>query len=173
MDRYFNIGAKYDIIGRVINGREVVAYIVKDKLTESEQVLEKGILEQLALNKQIYNCAAQLYNNTVVLKGINCKISQLPKYSSDDLSLIIDEPKELVQPSWRLVGKVQHGRRVTAYMLVSLLDSKTLIKLSKEEVLNLAKDGHIANAKVQRNGKSLMLRGTPGNDISQLRLFQE
>ena len=58
-------------------------------------------------------------------------------------------------------------------MLVSLLDSKTLIKLSKEEVLNLAKDGHIANAKVQRNGKSLMLRGTPGNDISQLRLFQE
>ena len=91
----YNVGAKYEIIGRIQHGTSVMAYMIKDRVESSTSIIEKGIVEQLALNKQIYNCNAQLYGNIVNMKGVNCKLNQLPKYTeSGDLVPEEEKPKK-------------------------------------------------------------------------------
>lgn len=168
----YNIGARYEIVGRMLDGTHVMAYLIKDRLSQNEIRLEKGIVEQLALNKQIYNCNAQVYNNAVNLKGINCKISQLPKYDDDGNIIPKEPPKLKIIPNLKLVGKVQSGRTISDYIVVSLSDESTLMKIPKDAVLLLAQEGRITNAKVQYNNGKLMLRGKDGRSLAKLALYR-
>lgn len=166
----YNIGAKYEIVGRVQHGTAVIAYMIKDRTNESLTMTEKGIVEQLVLNKQIYNCTAQIYNNIVNLKGINCKLNSMPKYN-DAGELIIEEeikPKKKVPADLKLVGKVQTGRVITDYVVVALADTSRKMKIPKETVYQLAQDGRILNAKAQMNNGKPMLRGAYGVNLAQL-----
>lgn len=169
MGASYNIGARYEIIGRITQGTTVVAYMINDRTNNSKSKLEKCIIEQLALNKQIYNCTAQVYENIVNLKGINCKLSKLPKYTEDGKIIEdVDKPKKKVVPDLKIVGKVQSGRSIVAYVIAPLNDSSKLMKLSKDNVLQLAQDGRLSNAKVQMNNGDIMLRGASGFNLSQL-----
>jgi hypothetical protein len=169
----YNVGAQYEIIGRIPKGTTIIAYVLKDKFTGKSHPVEKAIVEQLALNKQIYNCSAQIYGNIVNLKGINCKLNQLPRY---DLSgnIVNDESKQKkrVIADLQLVGKIQNGRVISDYVVVSISEPDKLMKLPRDTVLKLAQDGRIINAKSQMNGSEIMLRGTAGFNLSQLRTYQ-
>ena len=76
----YNFGAKYSIIGRILNRTTVEYYVLQDRSNNSTLKMKKGVVEQLALSKQIYNCNAQVYKDIVNMKGINFKLSQLPRY---------------------------------------------------------------------------------------------
>lgn len=168
----YNIGAKYEIIGRVQHGTSVIAYMVKDRVENSTSIIEKGIVEQLALNKQIYNCNAQLYGNIVNMKGVNCKLNQLSKYTeTGDLVPEEEKPKKKAPADLKLIGKVQTGRTVTDYVVVALKDTSKKMKVPKETVLQLAQEGRILNAKVQMNHGEMMLRGNYGVNLSQLTTY--
>lgn len=169
----YNVGAKYEIIGRIQHGTSVMAYMVKDRVESSTSIIEKGIVEQLALNKQIYNCNAQLYGNIVNMKGVNCKLNQLPKYTeSGDLVPEEEKPKKKAPADLKLIGKVQTGRTITDYIVVALKDTSKKMKVPKETVLQLAQEGRILNAKVQMNNGEMMLRGNYGVNLSQLTTYQ-
>lgn len=169
----YNVGAKYEIIGRIQHGTSVMAYMVKDRVENSTSIIEKGIVEQLALNKQIYNCNAQLYGDIVNMKGVNCKLNKLPKYTeSGDLVPEAEKPKKKAPADLKLIGKVQSGRTVTDYIVVALKDTSKKMKVPKETVLQLAQDGRILNAKVQMNNGEMMLRGNYGVNLSQLTTYQ-
>lgn len=168
----YNVGAKYEIVGRIQHGTSVMAYMVKDRVENSTSIIEKGIVEQLALNKQIYNCNAQLYGNIVNMKGVNCKLNQLPKYTeTGDLVPEEEKPKKKVPADLKLIGKVQTGRTITDYVIVALKDTSKKMKVPKETVLQLAQEGRILNAKVQMNNGELMLRGNYGVNLSQLTTY--
>lgn len=169
----YNVGAKYEIIGRIQHGTSVMAYMIKDRVESSTSIIEKGIVEQLALNKQIYNCNAQLYGNIVNMKGVNCKLNQLPKYTeSGDLVPEEEKPKKKAPADLKLIGKVQTGRTITDYIVVALKDTSKKMKVPKETVLQLAQEGRILNAKVQMNNGEMMLRGNYGVNLSQLTTYQ-
>ena len=169
----YNIGAKYEIIGRVSHGTSVVAYMVKDRANGTISKIEKGIIEQLALNKQVYNCQAQIYNDRVNMKGINCKISKLPKYDDNGNPIIIEETtKPKVVADLKLIGKVQSGRAISDYVVISLLEPTKKMKVPKETVLQLALEGRVTNAKVQMNNGDMILRGSTGESLSQLALYR-
>jgi len=173
MNNYYNVGARYKIIGRITDKTSVTSYVLKDLLTNEIGNIDKGTVEQMALNKQIYNCNAQVYKELVNLKGINCKISKLPRY--DEEGYIIEEdikPKKKVEPDLELVAKVQKGRLIHEYILVNIRDPNTYIKKSKTETLQLAQDGRIINAKSQMDRGEAILRGAKGFSISQLKTFQ-
>ena len=168
----YNVGAKYEIVGRIQHGTSVMAYMVKDRVENSTSIIEKGIVEQLALNKQIYNCNAQLYGNIVNMKGVNCKLNQLPKYTeTGDLVPEEEKPKKKAPADLKLIGKVQTGRIITDYVVVALKDTSKKMKVPKETVLQLAQEGRILNAKVQMNNGELMLRGNYGVNLSQLTTY--
>ena len=173
MNDCYNIGAKYEIVGRVSHGTTVVAYMVKDRTAGTTSKIEKGIVEQLALNKQIYNCHAQLYNDRVNMKGINCKISKLPKYDDNGSLVVLEEPlKRKVIADLKLIGKVQSGRVISDYVVVSLLSPDKKMKVPKETVLQLALEGRVTNAKVQMNNGEMILRGSTEESLSQLALYR-
>lgn len=168
----YNVGAKYEIVGRIQHGTSVMAYMVKDRVENSTSIIEKGIVEQLALNKQIYNCNAQLYGNIVNMKGVNCKLNQLPKYTeTGDLVPEEEKPKKKAPADLKLIGKAQTGRTITDYVVVALKDTSKKMKVPKETVLQLAQEGRILNAKVQMNNGELMLRGNYGVNLSQLTTY--
>lgn len=168
----YNVGAKYEIVGRIQHGTSVMAYMIKDRVENSTSIIEKGIVEQLALNKQIYNCNAQLYGNIVNMKGVNCKLNQLPKYTENgDLVPEEEKPKKKAPADLKLIGKVQTGRVITDYVVAALKDTSKKMKVPKETVLQLAQEGRILNAKVQMNNGELMLRGNYGVNLSQLTTY--
>lgn len=171
--KYYNVGAKYEIIGRITKGTTVSAYILKDKTNNKLFKMDKGIVEQLALQKQIYNCNAQTYKNIVNLKGINCKISQLPKYDENG-NRIVDEVKVKKRSiaDLQLVGKVPCGRGISDYIVVEISDPSKKMKLPRDLVIQLAQEGRIINAKSQMNGTEVILRGVAGEKLNNLNVYQ-
>lgn len=171
MTGYYNIGARYEIIGRVTSGTAVVAYTLRDKISGLICQMEKGIVEQLALNKQIYNCNAQLYGNIVNLKGINCKLSQLPKFDNKGNAIDENKNKRKNTADLKLVGKVPCGRLISDYIVISVYEPDKTMKIPRETVIKLAQEGRIINAKSQMNGEEAMLRGTAGVNLAQLKTY--
>ena len=171
----YNVGAVYEIVGRVVNGTCVSGYLLRDKRDNSVSIVKKSIVEQLALNKQIYNCSAQIYNTIVNLKGINCRLSALPKYN-DKGQPIQESPSASPAKKagdLKLIGKIQQGREVKAYIVCSVSDADKKMTISRDKVLVLAQSGRIVNAKSQRNGNTLVLRGDNGFNLSQLKVYNE
>lgn len=173
MNNCYNIGARYAIAGRILKGTTVIAYVMHDKILGQYSPLEKSLVEQLALNKQIYNCSAQIYGDIVNLKGINCKLSQLPKYNPDG-TLVDDSDKikKKVVPDLKLVGKVHTGRTVTSYIMIALNEPDKLMKIPKDAVIKLAQEGRIINAKSQMNGKDALIRAANGYTLSGLKTYK-
>jgi len=174
MQYHLNVGAQYEIVGRIQDGVKVTHYVIKDRTDASVRKMEKSIVEQLALNKQIYNCQAQIYEDLVNLKGINCKISQLQKYDNDlnPIEETEKQKKKKVPRDLRLVGKVQSGKFISDYIVVNINEPETRVKIPKDTVLQLAQEGRIINAKVQYNNGTLILRGTEREPLSSLTQYR-
>lgn len=168
-----NVGAQYQIIGRITHGTFVSAYVCVDRSTGCKVVVSKQDTEKLALNKQIYNCTAQAYNGIVNLKGIKCKLNQLPRYTEDGKHIIEkEEQKQKVKPDLEITAKVQHGRTVMYYEVTKLGDVSKKARLTKGQVIELARSGRLVNAKCQMNGNEVLLRGTNGCNLTALKTYQ-
>lgn len=172
MSNYYNIGAKYEIVGRITNSTSVVAYMLSDKQTGQLIPMEKGMVEQLALSKNIYNCTAQLYNNLVNLKGINCQLSKLPKYDINGTLLDDEKTKSKIVADIKIVGKIQNGKSITHYVVIILNNPTKTYTIDKERIKELALNGRIINAKCQMNNGETLLRGANGYTISQLKTYK-
>lgn len=167
-----NIGARYKIVGRVMNGTIVKSYVLLDMTNNRLAAIEKEIVEQYALNKQIYNCTAQIYNNIINMKGIDCKLSQLPRYNPDctlaDIKNKKEKSKDTIKPDIMIVGKIHDGRAITHYVVVCTSEPDRTLKVKKSKVLALAKNNRIINAKSQYNCGELMLRAKNGFSLNNI-----
>lgn len=164
----YNVSARYTLIGRIMKSTSVVAYVINDRVNGQIYPLDKGIVEQLALNKQIYNSYAQVYNRVVIMKGIGCKISELPKCNEKC------EPLERVNSKntdhnyeYKITGKIISGRKVLGYIIVRLKDNSAH-RVDKTTVMQWAMSDKIINAKCQRNNGNMILRASNGYDLSNL-----
>lgn len=169
----FNTNGRLQVIGRITQKTYVYAYVCVDRQTGKRFVVDKKKFEELALNKQVYNCTAQLYNGIVNLKGIECKLNQLPRYTDDGLGVIEkEEQKQKVVPDLVIVGKIQKGKAVLYYVVSKLNDNSQKIKIARQQVMELARAGRIVNAKCQTNGNSELLRGSNGCNLTEIATYQ-
>lgn len=169
----YNFGAIYELVGRVTQGTSVVAYMVRNRTDGSLVKIEKNIIEQLALNKQIYNCTAQVYGSIVNLKGINCKLNQLPKYDVNGTAISTSVKNNKAQDAdLKLVGKVVNGRTISDYIVININEPDNKMRLPRDMVIKLTQNGRIINAKSQMNGKDYILRGTNGENLCKLKTYQ-
>lgn len=168
----YNVSAVYEVVGRILDGTYVTAYMIRDRRNNETNILSKQVVEQLALNKQIYNCSAQIYKNIVNMKGINCKLSALPKFDTQGNRIIDETPvKHKTVADLRLIGKIQKGRTIQSYVVASVHDNTRQAVLPRDTVLQLARSGRIINAKSQMNGDTVVLRGDNGFNLSQLQTY--
>lgn len=166
-----NIGARYEILGRIMNGTTVVAYVLYDLIDNTISPVSKQVTEQYALNKQIYNCTAQIYNNTINMKGIQCKLNKLPKYNADCTLVRKDTKKKCNISDIMLVGKVQQGRLITDYIVTLMSNPKQHLRVSRNNIMKLARENRIINAKAQLNCGNELLRAKDGYNLSDLKTY--
>lgn len=173
MQNYYNLGAKYEIIGRIPKGTSVVGYLLLDRKSNAKVKLDKQIVEQLALNKQIYNCFAQVYGDIVNLKGIHCKISEMPKYDTNCNKIREITDKRNASAQYKLLGRIMNGKEVMEYIMASLDKPDDIVRIEKAEVVKLAEYGRIENITCQNNNGKVMLRSLGKTDeLSKLKSIQ-
>lgn len=170
-DKRYNISAQYEIIGRVLDSKSVIGYVLLSRIDGAKMICTRGTVEQLALDKNIYNATAQIYNNNVLIKGINCKLNQLPNYSTDGVKIVNKEVKNI--PKIKLIGRIQTSRTTSSYIVE--YESAEGVKrrtFTKQEILELARRGLVVNAKAQLNNGELMLRGI-NEDLGSLKTYRD
>ncbi len=162
----------FKLEARVMEGVRVIEYILQTETGERVR-LPKAMVDELALNKQIVDCSAQVYpdpktnKRVVILRGKDRKITDLPVIdrATGESRDSEAEKKATNKYQYKIIASVTEGRTKNGYVLgrvTSTGDVKREIK-SRRQVMELARQGLIANARAQVadvNGeKRLILRG--------------
>lgn len=158
---------KYKVVARYMDGVKVIGYGLVDN-AGNKHLLPKDVVENLALSKNIVNCTAQRYKNVIVMKGTNCKLTQLPVIEANSGKVRgADEAarKKVIKNQVTLVGRIINGKATIGYV-VRTPDSNEK-KISRDKVLTLARQGKVSNARAQLYGDKLILRGV-GLELTQL-----
>lgn len=168
----YNVGADYAVVGRVTTGTAVEGYIIIGRNNQSNKFfINKSEFEILALSKKVYNCTAQVYNDYVILKGINCKISKLPRYTRECVPIIEPKPvKPVNQATIKLEYKVRNGREVIGYIVKEKLPNGEIVTVYKnrDDIVKAAADNKVFGVKCQSNAGRFILRAVDGYSLNQI-----
>lgn len=156
---------KYTIVARYMDGVNVIGYHLIDSNGNGLTVTKEDV-KQLALNKMLLNAVGQRYKDDIVIKGINCKLSELPvidvssgKLKGNDIRGKMDLYK------FKIVGRITKGKNTIGYVLRDPQGMERKVKRS--DVLKLAREGKLSNARAQAYNGKLLLRGV-GFELAQL-----
>lgn len=153
--------AKYNIIGRYSEGVSVLGYVMQDLNSGHTELFNRKAVEELALGKRINNVTAQVYEGKVIMKGIDCKLSNLPSYDKTGTIICKQNKEEERTEDIIIVGRLVKGKNAIGYKIALRNNGDTVNSkyISREKAVELAKQGYITNARVQMcNGESV-LRG--------------
>lgn len=149
----------YRIEGRYMRGTTVTDYYLIDQ-NGNKHRMSKDEVGRLALNKQIVNCVAQQYGGQIVMKGLNCKLNQLPILRDNDPNIVIvNNPSRFT--TLLITMRIIQNRRVVGYVLRDYAGNEQCVQ--KEQVISLAATGKVSNARVQRSQGKSILRGVNCN----------
>lgn len=159
-----NSNATYLITGRCKRGVAVDGYIIKNLMSGELSVISTEQTKLLAINKLIRNCTAQEYDGDIILKGINCKLKDLPNYNMDGtLIQEVKKEKEII-PKFLITNRIVNGKSTVGYTVQGIIDNRQFVRqLHRDDVIKLARDGKIANARVQQSQGGFLLRGVGCN----------
>lgn len=161
---------EYQIVGRYMSGKEVTAYHLQSISTGKGGRYTREQVAYLVGREQVTNCMAQIYKDKLLLRGKGINLDDLP---------VQQERKDIDQQAPRseagsrsqtmgkllLVKAIKSGRNTVGYVVQN--DGCGTKRVKRQQVIELAKAGKIANARVQNyNGKEL-LRGF-GCNLDQL-----
>lgn len=152
---------KYMVIGRYVSGVNVLGYVLRRNSDGETQLFSRSEVEVMAFKKQIGNMSAQRYKGRIVIKGTDCRLSDLPNYDSNGNIISSEIKSGDKNEAIYITARVLDGKNITGYM-VSLICNGVPVgnkSISRDKVIELAKMGHIANARVQMSGSNYVLRG--------------
>lgn len=170
------MGAKrtqYQIVGRYMDGKEVTAYHLQSLENGKSGRYTKDQIYFLVGRDQITNCEGQLYQDKVILRGKGMSLEDLPIQQENGAITRTDNVGKVrrgattadVMTQVIIVGSLVRGRNVAGYVVQNAGGGRTSV--NRDELLQLARDGRIGNARVQSYQGRLILKGV-GVDLSQL-----
>jgi hypothetical protein len=170
------MGAKrtqYQIVGRYMDGKEVTAYHLQSIENGKSGRYTKDQIYFLVGRDQITNCEGQLYQDKVILRGKGVSLEDLPIQQENGAITRTDNVGKVrrgattadVMTQVIIVGSLVRGRNVAGYVVQNAGGGRTSV--NRDELLQLARDGRIGNARVQSYQGRLILKGV-GVDLSQL-----
>lgn len=166
------MGAKrtqYQIVGRYMEGKEVVAYHLQSMDTGKSGRFTKEQVCYLVGRDQITNCEGSIYQDKVLLRGKGMSLNDLPIQQTDGSLRNTDIVGKVrrgasagdVMTQYTIVGTIKSGRNTVGYVVQNAGGGNA--KLSRADVLKLASQGKIGNARVQKYQNKVILRGVNCN----------
>ena len=164
---------EYQIVGRYMDGKEVTAYHLQSVDTGKSGKYTKEQVYYLVGRGQITNCEGGLYKDKVLLRGVGVSLDDLPVQQEDGSLRRTDNIGKVrkgtsaadAMTQFMIVGTLVSGRNTVGYVIRNAGGATT--NVNREQLLALASQGRIGNARVQNyNGKKL-LRGV-GCNIDEL-----
>ncbi len=164
---------QYQIVGRYMDGKEVTAYHLQSLDSGKAGRYTKEQVCFLVGRDQVTNCEGQIYGEKVLLRGKGISLEDLPvQQENGTLSRTDNVGKvrrgtsaEDAMTQVIIVGSLVRGRNVLGYVVQNAGGGRT--NVNRDELLQLAREGRIGNARVQRYNGRLILKGV-GVDLSQL-----
>lgn len=168
---------EYQIVGRYMNGKNVVGYDIKNSETGKVIKCSKNQVFYLVGSEQITNCTGQIYGSNVILRGKGISLDDLPIKNEapivkDDKSVenkVDTVPTEVNTSKKTITTVYKQGRNVVE---VDLTDSNDNIeKCLYADLIERARNGEIVNARAQQYQGRYILRGV-GCNLSELPIVQ-
>lgn len=171
-------GNTYEVTGRYMNGTVVCGYNIVDTNGENKRVTREQLIFLLGKGV-ISNCTGQIYGNQVIIRGLGgLNINELPiidivngKVRNGSEVTNVNPSKESVSNIFKqvsLTSRIMKGKTNIGFEVRT--HGGTKIRLSREEILDLASKKLVTNAVVQnynnKGVKKKILRGV-GIDIRE------
>lgn len=156
---------QYQIVGRYMDGSEITGYHLHSIDTGKEGKYTKSQVCFLVGRGQITNCTAQLYKDTVLLRGNGMSLEDLPVIREDGELRNADGLGKVRKGTsatdavtmFNIVGTIKSGRNTVGYVIQNA--GCGIKKVKRAQVIQLAQQGKIGNARVQNYNGNLILRG--------------
>lgn len=160
---------KYRVIGRCMNGVHAVGYVLQSLNSQQNSIVAKSVVDELALNRSIVNVTGQVYDGKVFLKGVKCKLIDLPNCTVDGKIITKDARSIEDKNTWNIIARIVNGKNIVGYRVAGVSTSGIEVEknLSRDTIITLAKGGQIKNARVQMSNGKTLLRGN-GCELAQL-----
>lgn len=165
--------AEYQIVGRYMDGKEVTAYHLQSLDNGKAGRYTREQVAYLVGRGQVTNCEGQIYQDKLLLRGKGMSLEDLPvKQENGELSRTdnIGKVRRGTSASGAMeqvliVGTLKRGRNTVGYVVQNAGGGQRNIE--REQLLSLAKEGRIGNARTQMYQGKMILKGV-NCDISKL-----
>lgn len=163
----------YQIVGRYMNGSEVTGYHLQSMESGKSGKFTREQITFLVGSGQITNCKGQIYKDKVLLRGVGISLDDLPvKQENGTLTRTDGVGKirkgtstEDVMTQAIVTHALVKGRQVVGYIIKNTGGGS--IRLPREKVMELAKNGRIGNMGYQTSNGKPILRGI-GVNLNEL-----
>lgn len=166
------MGAKrteYQIVGRYMDGKEVTAYHLQSIETGKAGRYSREQVAYLVGRDQITNCVGQIYQDKLLLRGKGMSLEDLPVQQENGTLSRTDNIGKVrrgtsasdAMEQFLIVGTIKSGRNTVGYVIQNA--GCGLKRVKRQQVIELAKDGKIGNARVQNYQGNELLRGVGCN----------
>lgn len=156
---------EYQIVGRYMSGKEVIAYHLYSSETGKGGRYTKEQVCLLVGRGQVVNCDGQIYKDKVILRGIGVSLDSLPVQQDDGtitrtgsigrVAKGTDGGQAMEQV---LIQKaIINGRYTVGYIVSN--SAGRLSRVSREQAFELAKNSRIGNARYQESNGKPIIRG--------------
>lgn len=155
----------YTIVGRYMDGKEVTGYHLQSIETGKAGKYTKEQVIYLVGRDQITNCTGQIYQDKVILRGNGMSLDNLPvqfesgKIKNTEQQGKIRRNEHIGQTMEKLliIGAIKRGKFTVGYVLRNAGGATK--DISRDDLIKLAQEGKIGNARVQNYDGKILLRG--------------
>lgn len=155
---------QYQIVARSMNGKEVLGYYLQSFESGKQGFYTKEQVYFLVGRGQITNCDGQLYQDKVLLRGVGISLEDLPIVNNDGIKnsdglgrIRRGTSVEDAINQVNIVGLIANGRNTIGYIVQNAGGGKA--NVPRNQLLQLARDGKVGNARVQTYRNQLILKG--------------
>ena len=171
----------YALVGRYMKGSEIEAYHLQSIDTGKSGKFSKEQLCYLIGRGQVTNCTAQLYKDSVLIRGNGIEISSLPVVrTGEDGSYTVSNSQnnrkriteQQALDSLTVIARVDNGQKKYGYLVQNYGGVRRAV--TKEQLTELASRGIVTNARVQQYNGAPLLRayGCKFGDLPVVQLSQ-
>lgn len=160
---------EYTIVGRYMDGNTVTGYHLQALGQGKAGRYSREQVCFLVGRGQVNNCNGQIYKDKVILRGVGCNLDDLPVQqeggdirNTDSIGRVKKGTSAAdVMSQLMLVGSIVQGKNTIGYIVRNAGGATKNYR--RDEVIQLAKDGNIGNARVQSYQGKDLLRGVGCN----------
>ena len=162
------MGAKrveYQIVGRYMDGKTIVGYHLQSLETGKAAKFNREQVAYLVGRGQVTNCEGQIYKDKVLLRGKGMSLDDLPVQKEDGTLSRTDKVGKVrkgtsaqnAMTQVMIVGLLIRGRETVGYVVQNAGGGQN--QIPRAQLLQLAQEGRVGNARVQMYQGKPILKG--------------